>query len=238
MTRPLFLVLLASFCCAPLAARAEEKRAMPTADYLLNLVRLSYTLRDYKLSGTLSDSESGKEERFDLNMSQENVRFLFKNPAQIVNLDLTTNPATLRDVKAGGSTEVPIAMYSERVRGFDLTYEDLSMRFLYWPNGKVLGEESLGGFSGQRAWKVRVTTPDGKGPYGTVDIWVHQGSGGMAKMEGWDKKGNKVKHFEMRTFQKVGDSYVPKDIRVETYNPGSGKKSGTTHLFFDPPVKK
>ena len=222
----------------PALTRAEDAaRALPAPEDLLKLVRVSYTLRDSRLTGRLRDNESGKEEPFDLNMSQQSVRFRFAKPPQIVNLDLSTSPATLRDVKPGGSDEVPASMYSERVRGFDLTYEDLSMSFLYWTKAETLGEESLGTFSGQKAWKVRVTTPDNKGPYGTVDIWVHQGSGGMAKMEGWDRKGNKIKHFEMRSFQKVGDSYAPKEIRVDTLDPKSGRKSGTTYMTFDKPVK-
>ena len=238
MTRCFFLFLLAGLCSAPLAGRAEDAaRALPAAEDLLKLVRLSYTLNNSRLTGRLRDSESGKEEPFDLNMSEQAVRFRFTNPPQIVNLDLSTRPATLKEVKPGGSTEVPASMYSERVRGFDLTYEDLSMSFLYWTKAEVLGEESLGTFSGQKAWKVRVTTPDNKGPYGTVDVWVHQGSGGMAKMEGWDRKGNKIKHFEMRSFQKVGESYAPKEIRVETYDPASTKKTGTTYMTFDPPLK-
>lgn len=238
MTRFPFLLLFAALCAAPLITQAEDAaKALPAAEDLLKLVRISYTLNDSRLTGKLRDSESGKEEPFDLNMSQQSVRFRFVNPPQIVNLDLTTSPATLRDVKPGGTTEVPASMYSERVRGFDLTYEDLSMSFLYWTKAEVLGEESLGTFSGQKAWKVRVTTPDNKGPYGTVDIWVHQGSGGMAKMEGWDRKGNKVKHFEMRSFQKVGESYAPKEIRVETYVPGTSKKTGTTYMTFDKPIK-
>ncbi|MDB6118222.1 MAG: putative sigma regulatory protein MucB/RseB [Verrucomicrobiaceae bacterium] len=238
MTRLLVLFLFASLCSLPLVSRAEEAaRALPAAEDLLKLVRISYTLNNSRLTGRLRDNESGKEEPFDLNMSQQSVRFRFVNPPQIVNLDLTTTPATLRDVKPGGSEEVPASMYSERVRGFDLTYEDLSMSFLYWTKAEVLGEESLGTFSGQKAWKVRVTTPDNKGPYGTVDIWVHQGSGGMAKMEGWDRKGNKIKHFEIRSIQKVGDNTVPKEIRVDTLAPGSSKKTGSTYMTFDKPIK-
>ena len=238
-TRSLCSFLLACFCFAPLMAHSEEAaRALPAPEDLLKLVRISYTLSDSRLTGKLRDTESGKEEPFDLTMSQQAVRFRFTNPPQIVNLDLSTKPATLREVKPGGSTEVPAEMYGQRVRGFDLTYEDLSMSFLYWTKAEVLGEESLGTFSGQKAWKVRVTTPDNKGPYGTVDIWVHQGSGGMAKMEGWDRKGNKIKHFEMKSFQKVGDSYAPKEIRVDTIDPASSKKTGTTYMTFDKPEKK
>lgn len=235
MMKHFALLLLLS---APALTQAEDAaKALPAPEDLLKLVRVSYTLRDSHLSGRLRDNESGREEPFDLTMAQQSVRFRFTKPPQIVNLDLSTSPATLREVKPGGSDEVPASMYSERVRGFDLTYEDLSMSFLYWTKAETLGEESLGTFSGQKAWKVRVTTPDNKGPYGTVDIWVHQGSGGMAKMEGWDRKGNKVKHFEMRSFQKVGESYAPREIRVDTLDPKSGRKTGTTYMTFDKPVK-
>ena len=237
MTRSLFLFLMARLSAGPLVTRADERPAPPTADYLLNLVRLSYMLKDRRLTGRLHDSEFGKEEPFDLHMSQENICFRFTNPPQVVNLDLSAVPATLRDVKPSGAVEVPLSMYGERVRGFDLTYEDLSMRFLYWPHGKVLGEES-GGFARQKSWRVRVTTPDGKGPYGTVDVWVDQGSGCMAKMEAWDKKGNKITFFLMRSLQKVYDSYAPKEIRVQTYKPGNNSPTGTTYITFDKPEKK
>ena len=201
----------------------------------MRLVRLSYALQDSKLTGKLRDDDSGREEPFALTMSQMVIRFLFTNPNHIVNLDLASEPPVLREVKPGGSNEVPMSQYDDKVRGFDLNYEDLSLRFLYWPNPKLMGEENVA--IGQKAWKIRVTSPDAKGPYGTVDLWIHQGSGGMAKMEGWDRKGNKVKHFEMRSFQKVGESYAPKEIRVDTYAPGSSKKTGSTYMTFDKPIK-
>ena len=221
------------------STHAEEVRkaedAPPTAEEVMRLVRLSYALQDHKLTGSLRDDDSGKSEPFALTMTQQIIRFRFENPAQIVHLDLTTSPPTLRETKPGASGDVPMDRYSELVRGFQLNYEDLSMRFIEWPNPKILGEDSVGG--GQKAWKVRVVTPDGKGPYGTVDMWVHQGSGGMAKMEGWDKQGNLVKRFQIRSVQKVGDAYIPKEMRIETFEENGKKTVGRTYMRFEKPEK-
>ena len=229
-TLALFITASTAFCSLAFAADPP-----PTAEEVMRLVRLSYALQDHKLSGALRDSDSGKEEAFALTMTQQVIRFRFENPAQIVHLDLTTSPPTLRETRPGAAANVPLDRYGENVRGFQLNYEDLSLRFIEWPNPKILGEEGIGG--GQKAWKVRVVTPDGKGPYGTVDMWIHQGSGGMAKMEGWDKAGNLIKRFQIRSVQKVGDAHIPKEMRIETFEQNGKKIVGRTYMTFDKPEK-
>jgi hypothetical protein len=227
---PLLLASLVS-----LGGFSTAQDAPPTAEEVMRLVRLSYALQDHKLSGSLRDDKSGKEEPFALTMTKQIIRFRFENPSQIVHLDLTSSPPTLRETKPNNANEVPLARYSENVRGFHLNYEDLSLRFIEWPNPKILGEEPLSG--GQKAWKVRVVTPDGKGPYGTVDMWVHQGSGGMAKMEGWDKQGNLVKRFQIRSVQRAGEAHIPKEIRIETFEQNGKKIVGRTYMNFNKPEK-
>ena len=202
----------------------------------MRLVRLSYALQDSKLTGKLRDDDSGREEPFALTMSQMVIRFLFTNPNHIVNLDLASEPPVLREVKPGGSNEVPMSQYDDKVRGFDLNYEDLSLRFLYWPNPKLMGEENVA--IGQKAWKIRVTSPDAKGPYGTVDLWIHQGSGGMAKMEGRDKLGRRIRRYKINSVQKVGETHIPKEMRIESVDPANGKTISRTYMTFDKPQKQ
>jgi hypothetical protein len=217
------------------AVRAEDKEPV-TAEQVMQLVRMSYALQEGKLSGKLRENTRGDEEPFTLTMQQQIIRFVFPNAKHIVNLDLGTAPPTLREVKPGASTEVPLEKYSEKVLNFDINYEDLSLRFLYWPNPQIIGEENLGTFTGQKAWKVRITSPDGRGPYGTVDVWVHQGSGGMAKMEGWDKAGNLIRRYSIKEFHKVGKAYVPAQMRLDSIDPTNPKKvTGHTYMEFDKP---
>jgi hypothetical protein len=232
--------LLKEAANAPRAIREGElaNPGQPTAEEILKLVRISYALQDHQLTGRLEDYASGRQEPFVLNMTQQVIRFRFQQPAQIVNLDLSQEPAQLTNVQSGGKEEVRLSQYGERVRNFDLNYEDLSLRFLYWKQAQLLGEDSI---SGQKMWKLRVTSPDGRGPYGTVDIWVHQKSGGMAKMEGWDKQGKFIKRFEIISVQKAGETWVPKKMKIQTLDPNSSYKSpktlGTTNMLFDKPEK-
>ncbi|MDZ4288037.1 MAG: outer membrane lipoprotein-sorting protein [Prosthecobacter sp.] len=237
MKRPTFLALalftaFSSLPCTSLCAEEDEPR---TAEEILRLVRLSYALQDYKLRGQLRDDSTGRLEPMELTMSKQVIRFRFINPpAVIVHLDLTTEPATLWQVKAGGSAPVPLKDSGRPVRGMDFNYEDLSMRFLYWRNPKLLGEERV---STVKCWKIRVTAPDRNGPYGTVDLWVHKESGGIAKMEAWNVIGKMVKRFQVTKVQKVDKATVLKEMRVESFNPLNGDRKGRTYMTLDNPEK-
>ena len=231
MTTRLFSLLLALTLPA-FTARAEDPP--PTGDEILRLVRLSNALQNYKLTGGLRDDKSGRSESFTLNMEQNIMRFRFSNPNLIVHLDQNTTPASLKIVQAGGSGAVPLAQYGEKVRGFAMNYEDLSMRFLYWPGAKLLGEES---YKTQKCWKVRVLSPDRATPYGTVDLWVHQASGGIAKMDAYDFQGKQVKHFEVGKIQKVDGTTILKEMKIESFPPGSTKSDGRTYMTLDNPER-
>ena len=224
MIRHLFLA--GFFLCA--MCRAADPQ--PTAEELMRLVRMSYSLQDQKLTGTLRDDSSGRKEAFELTMQQQTLRFRFSDPAEIVNLDLSTEPATLSRVLPGGKSVVPVSAYDETVRGMAMNFEDLSLRFTYWPKPLLVGTDTI---KAQKMWVVRVVNPDGKGPYGTVDLWVHQGSGGVAKMEAYDFKGLKMKRFEVVSVQKVNDATVLKEMKIEAYDPPGSKNVRRTYMKLD-----
>lgn len=226
MRRPSLLSFAAVFFAAlPLAAQE------PTAEEIMRLVRASYAQQNYKLTGTLRDDKSGRKEAFELTMQQQTVRFRFSNPSEIVELDLATQPASLSRVVAGGKAPVPIASYAEEVRGMGMNFEDLSLRFTYWPNPQLIGTDTL---SSQKMWVVRVVNPDGKGPYGTVDLWVHQGSGGVARMDAYNPQGEKLKRFEVVSVQKLNEVTILKEMKIESFEPPGAKKAGRrTYMRLD-----
>ncbi len=206
--------------------------SQPTGDEVLRLVRMSQALQDLnKLKGKLRNDDTGKEYFMELTMSDNVIRFLFRDPNEIINLDLNDNGTKLSRVMAGGKMEMPLSLYAETVRGTDINYEDLSMRFLYWPNAKIIGEDSM---SLQKCWIVRVTNPDGRGPYGTVDAWIAKSSGAMMQMEAYDAKGKKVKQFKVRKGQKYKGAYILKQMRVESFD-AKGDVKGRTYLEIEDP---
>lgn len=230
MKRLLLLPLLLAAVC-----HAEDVKPK-TAEEILRIVRLSYALQNHKMDGRLRDDATGRVEPLTLTMENRVMRFLFTNePKEIVHLDLNTEPATLYQVRAGGSSQVQGNQYGASVRGMAFNYEDLSLRFLYWPRPQLMGE---GRVSAQKCWIVRVTNPGRDGPYYVVDIYVHQGSGGAAKMEAYDRNSKVVKRYQVTKVQKVDNATVLKELKVETINPFNGEVKARTYMTMDNPEKK
>lgn len=216
---------------------AEVRRAEtlpPSGEEILRLVRMSQALQDLKhLKGRLRNDDTGQEFPFDLTMSDNIIRFVFANPPkEVINLDLNNNGTTLTRVTSGGRVEMPLSLYGESVRQTAINFEDLSMRFLYWPNAKVMGDESI---SFQDCWVVRAGNPDNRGPYRYVDCWVHKKSGAMMQLRAYDRSGRLTKEFKVRKGQKYKDAYILKQMRVESYNADTNRINGRTYLEINDP---
>lgn len=237
MNRRLLLTTTLS-AALPAALRAEDPPEL-TAEQVLVLVRRSYALQNHRMAGVLRDDNTGKTEPLELTLTGSVMRFRFKNPPpEIVHLDLTTSPATLWQVKAGGSSPVPLGNAADSVRGMDFNYEDLSLRFTYWKNVKMLDANARLTAARVKCWLVRVTAPDTKGPYYTVDLWVEKESGGVAKMEAYNTVSKMVKRFQVTKVQKVDGATVLKEMRIESFNPVNGQPKGRTYLTLDAPQKQ
>jgi hypothetical protein len=224
--------LLCAFIAAtilPGAAWGADQSPPPTGDQILRMVRMSQALQDLKhLKGKLRNDETGQEFPFDLTMYDNVIRFVFPDPPkEIINLDLRDNGTKLTRTSSAGRVEMPSSLYSEPVRQTSINFEDLAMRFLYWPNAKVVDDEKI---SFQKCWVVRVQNPDQRGPYRLVDLWVDQGSGAMMKMRAYNGQGQLLKEFLVREGQKYKGAYILKKMRVQSYDAKSKKLIGRTYL--------
>ena len=226
-------IILATLLLTPclLAAGAQPK----TAEEIMLDVRQSYARQNQKLQGELRDDATGRTEPLELTIGNQVMNFQFSTPpAETIRVDLNTSPARLYQVSKGTSKQVPASQLGSKVRGMDFNYEDLSLRFLYWPRPQLMGE---GRVSGQKCWIVRVINPGREGPYYAVDIWVHQASGGAAKMAAYDRSSKVIKRYEVTKMQKVNGTNALKELRVETLDPASGKVQGRTYMKMNTPAK-
>lgn len=214
---------------------AQEAAPKPTADGILKLVRLSQANQDLKqLTGRLQDRTAGTTSNFTLSMSDGVIRFVFPDPPkETINLNLKENTTTLTRVNASGKAETPASLYGEKVRNSAINYEDLSMRFLYWPNAQIMDENVKISFRDN--WLIRVKNPDNRGPYGWVDLWIDKGSGAIVKMEAWSRAAKKMKQFKVVKVQKYKGAYILEQMRVYSYDPDTGKEVATTYLEIDDP---
>ena len=148
------LALGFGFGFAPTGISQEEKGETPptsappsfsgktieqmTADEVLRLVRFSYTLYNRDFAGALRMGVTKKVD-FLLSLKPESIRFVFDDPAQIIYVDTKNQKFSLFE-GVGGKEMSPVnaSKYGEAIRGTDVTYDDLSMRFLYWPDAKIV----------------------------------------------------------------------------------------------------
>jgi hypothetical protein len=246
-----FLLLACIFSCAvPLSAQeppVDENPALnfgengPTAEEVLRLARYSQALQNHDLDGYIRPSGiSFTKVPFKLTLMEKQIHFSFyednktKNGInQRISLDLKDNRYILREIVKGKNEELPLSRYAEKVRDTPITYEDLSMRFLYWPD-PVKGPDEKA-IKGRMAWVVNIKNPLPSGPYARMRVWVDQGSGALAKIEGYNKDNKLVKEFEVRKIQRGGnETWVLKEMRVTGIDPETGKREETVMEIEDP----
>lgn len=221
---------------APGESRAQVAPA-PSAAEILRLVRYSQSANEQDFEGAIRDRRvSLKAIPLKLTMSEKEVRFVFyeddsrRNKAdQILILTLLNNRYKLEEIRAGERADLAPERFAERVRGTDITYEDLAMRFLYWPDPRLTGDERA---KGGMAWRIRCTNPVADGAYKTVDVWVSQESGALVKMVGYNEAGEAVKQFEVDKVQRHEGAWVLRKMIVRTL---SKEGETTTYLSVDPP---
>ncbi|HEY8900403.1 MAG TPA: outer membrane lipoprotein-sorting protein [Chthoniobacterales bacterium] len=210
-----------------LAAGAMTGRAAqaPSADEILRAARLSPMSQQETLRGELS-GDAGKTP-FILALENGVVSYTFTNPDQQIQLVLGEDSSELRERKGGKTSEIKPARYDEKVRGTPITFEDLALRFLYWPRPKLLGEEMVGV---RKAWKLEVQAPRGQSQYGVARLWIDEESGAALQIEGYGMDGRILKRFKVISPQKINGKWMLKTMRVETYDPKTHQIVDRTYL--------
>lgn len=225
---PLSLVFLA-LCAAPL--RAEEAPAPPAAD-ILKEARLTASLQQGDLDGNLECNDT--KIPFRLSMAEGKLSFAFKAPDEQFTLDLGDEAFRFSETRDGKSNPMALDKYARQIRNTDVTYEDIALRFLFWPSAQVLGTDR---FKDRPAWKLRINNPRNEGLYAVVYAWIDKETSALMKVQGYNWKGRCVKQFEVTDVMKVGDNWMLKAMRVETLD-GNDKVASRTYLRLDKPADK
>jgi hypothetical protein len=224
----------------PIAPILPAQEGAPDPAKLVREVRYSQAEQSYDLTGKL---EKGRNKvPFKMSMIEEldMIRFRFTNPTQIISLVLKDNRYELTEQVAGQKPkELAQNRYGECIRGTDVTYEDISQRFLYWPNPKLLGDEKLRITVLRDTWVVRLDNPRRLGPYGVVKIWIDKESKALLQVEGFDWEGRKIKRFEVINVQKDQEfgMWLLEKMRVETID-HKGNRKEKTYMAMDRPEKR
>ncbi len=203
----------------------------PEPSKIIEGARVAATLQQTDLSGALS--KNGTKTPVQLFLRGKDIQFALElgGPTQRFHLRLGDGEYNLFEVGADGkTTRFPDAKLVQPIAGTDVTYEDLSFQFFYWPGAIYVGTENV---AGQPCYKIRLNKPAGSGgQYEVVYVWVHTKYGAFMKVGGFNRKGELIKLFEVEDVMSIGNGvYTLKKMKVATY--AGGRVSGITNLLFE-----
>lgn len=228
-------ILLAASLIATQSATAQQ----PDPKTILEGARIAATLTklDDGLQGNLRKGST--KIPVTLFLKGKDIQFQFsetKGAWRIFHMRIGDEKFNLFEIINGKTLEFPPAKLVSPIAGTDLTYEDLAMRFFYWPNPKLEGEEEVGG---QPCYKIRVDKPRStSGRYEVVYVWIHKKFGAFMKIRGHDKNGGLVKEFQVEDIMQIAkDVWTLRKMQVATHDPATGRRISITDVTFDTPNK-
>jgi hypothetical protein len=195
----------------------------PSARDILESARMGQTQQQIDLHGQLRQNEIVVP--FQLIQSGSVVRYIFSNPDESLQLQLGEKDSRLDELSRDGVKKV--AQFDRKIRGTDVTYEDISLKFLYWTDASVVGQENV---RTRDCWKLQLRAPSRNSQYSSVLLWVDKASGALMRMEAYDWNRQLMKKFEVVSAQKIDNRWFLKQMRIEQLQPGTNKVVSRTYL--------
>lgn len=221
------------------AQNAPQAAVQPDARVIMENARMSATLTqlDEGLQGQLK--KGGQKVPVTLFMKGQDIQFQFSPDNvnwKVFHMRLGDEKFSLFEMVNGKTNEFPEKQLVSAIAGTDLTYEDLAMRFFYWPDPIFEGVESVGG---QDCYKIRVNKPKGVvGSYHVVYVWVHVKYGAFMRIRGHGKDGRALKEFEVEDVMQISkELWTLRKMQVATLVPETGRRASLTDVVFDAPKK-
>ena len=233
-----FVMLAAALCCCFTAAGQQPA----SADELLRGMRsmmVSQGNRD-----VLGNIRKGAlRVPFSLSARKETVVFQYKQGETWLRFDVRIGDrkVDLLQVNNGKAVVMAPSSYSQAIAGTDVTYEDLSLRFLYWKGGTILPDSADSRIRGRDCYIVQVPNPSpGVGQFATVRMWIDKENGTVWQIDGYGADGKLRKRFTITSVQKLSDgTWFFKQMKMEVRNPQTGRTVALDYLeMSDIPDKK
>ncbi|MBI2438051.1 MAG: outer membrane lipoprotein-sorting protein [Lentisphaerae bacterium] len=227
----LCLALLAApaglFAVSTNTAAAAAPPALPQATEVLERVRANLPRETIQFQGELlCGAHRGKLDRvayldaqLQLGQAPETanwtLRDSFGSPAEQLTLVHQSDGAWRRDYAKGRELQsAPAPAPESFVAGSDLTWNDLSLAFLWWTNGVISGRERL---LERDCLVLEFTSPPAKRP---TRVWIDEALLLLIKIEEYDPQQTLRRRLAVRTFKKIGETWLIKDLDIRSF-PGN-----------------
>lgn len=205
----------------------------PDANAILEGARLAATLTqiDEGLQGSLT--QGSKRIPITLFLKGKDIQFQFteNGKLRIFHMRLGDEKFELFEIIKAKTVNFPRNKLIEPIAGTDLTYEDLALRFFYWPKPKLEGRENVGG---EECYRLLLDKPkNAVGRYQRVYVWIHTKFGAFMRIRGYDDNGGLLKEFQVEDVMQVSEQvWVLKKMQVATHDPKTERRISITDVIF------
>lgn len=93
----------------------------------------------------------------------------------------------------------------------DMTWQDLTLSFLWWRKGAVLGDDVV---KGRACHIVELQAPAGE-PAGKVKLWIDKQIPMMLQAEAFDAKDRKVRSLWIKSFKKIKGRWMVREMEIQ-----------------------
>ena len=194
------------------ASRADDPP--PDARELLRSVRIAQSAQNWKLAGHIRIGS--RKTPFRLTLENGAIRYQFTDNGDTITLRLGEKSSTIEETKGGKTERITAAKFGAPVHGTDISYEDLALRFLYWPDARVAGTDMI---SARRCWKVEARPASANdSQYARVMLWIGREDGALMRAECYDASGKVARRFTVTSFMKRDGLWLLKQMRIEHSN--------------------
>jgi hypothetical protein len=214
-----FFPLLLLMEIIPSLVHAQE------AEQILQSARMSPTSRPASLRAQIRGDD--KPTLLSIGLKDHVITYEFKEPDHILLLKLEPGNTRLLEKKNGVSKTISGTHLHDVIRDTGVTYQDLSLGFLYWPRPILQRDDTI---KTRPAWKIDLQAPLGEEVYGVARVWIDKDSGAILRIEGYDKKGLLLRRFEIVSAQKIDGLWMLKQMRIESFEPGKPEPISRRYL--------
>ncbi len=209
-------ILAAAVAWGVLTGGARSAEPEPDPQDLLREARMASTDKEAAVKGRLRTGDVATP--FTLKVNFGKLRFAFDDPPRIYEVRLGDESSGVFDGKGkavGKGMREPVA------EGSGVTMEDLSLGFLYWPDARLMGSETV---RTRPAWKIELRPGRRGSEFAVVRVWLDQASGALLRIEGFDWEGRLLRRFEVVSGQRIDGQWMLKQMRIERFGPESGSR--------------
>lgn len=225
-------LVAAAVCCWGAAGQTPR-----SADELLQHMRESMVVGQSDKDVLGSIRKGSQKIPFSLSPRGETIVFQYKQADawQRFDVHIGDKKVDLLQVNNGKAVVMAPANYAKSIAGTDVTYEDLSLRFLYWKGGTILPDSADSRIKGRDCYIVQVPNPTpGVGQFATVRMWIDKENGTVWQVDGYGTDGKLRKRFTITSVKRLSDgSWFFKQMKMEVRDPQSGRTTALDYLEMD-----